>query len=156
MKAEDPSTLVQRQLDACNAKDVEAWLSTYAPEAEQFKLHGERLAQGRDGLRRRIVQRFEEPDLHARLGGLQGCFSRVSPHQGRKLGGFAGFDAQRCWHLAHHGCGRQTVCGQRALGASAESAFRSRGRLDLRRHAPRKTSLAQDQGLCGLLGRGVC
>lgn len=63
----DPCDLVQRQLDAYNAKDVEAWLSTYAPDGEQFNLHGGRLAQGHDELRRRIVQRFAEPDLHARL-----------------------------------------------------------------------------------------
>jgi len=44
MKIEEPSSLVQRQLDAYNAKDVEAWLYTYSHDAEQFNLHGERLA----------------------------------------------------------------------------------------------------------------
>lgn len=67
MKSEDPSAVVQHQLDAYNAKDVDGWLSTYAPDAEQFNLHGERLAQGHDALRTRILMRFEEPDLHARL-----------------------------------------------------------------------------------------
>ena len=67
MKSEDPCAVVQRQLDAYNAKDVEAWLSTYAPDAEQFNLHGERLAQGHDAMRKRYVTRFEEPELHARL-----------------------------------------------------------------------------------------
>ena len=65
--ADDPCALIQRQLDAYNAKDIEAWLSTYAPDAEQFNLHGERLVQGHDALRERIVMRFQEPDLHARL-----------------------------------------------------------------------------------------
>lgn len=67
IQPEDPRALVQRQLEAYNAKDLEAWLSTYAPDAEQFNLHGERLAQGHDALRERIVMRFQEPDLHARL-----------------------------------------------------------------------------------------
>jgi hypothetical protein len=63
----DPAALVQRQLEAYNDKDVEAWLATYAADAEQYVLHGERLAQGHEELRRRILVRFAEPDLHARL-----------------------------------------------------------------------------------------
>ena len=63
----DPAALIQRQLQAYNDKDVEAWLETYADDAEQYVLHGERLARGHDELRRRIEVRFAEPDLHARL-----------------------------------------------------------------------------------------
>jgi putative hydrolase of HD superfamily len=63
----DPAALIQRQLEAYNDKDVEAWLATYAPDAEQYVLHGERLARGHDELRRRILVRFAESDLHARL-----------------------------------------------------------------------------------------
>jgi len=62
-----PEQLIQRQLDAYNAKDVQAWLQTYHPQAEQFQLHGERLARGHDELRSRIMVRFQEPDLHAKL-----------------------------------------------------------------------------------------
>jgi len=60
-------TLIQAQLDAYNAKDIEALLATYADDAEQFTLHGERLARGREELRARFLTRFAEPDLHARL-----------------------------------------------------------------------------------------
>ena len=67
MKTEEPIALVQRQLDAYNAKDVAAWLNTYAPDAEQYNLHGERLARGHEELKARILVRFEEPDLYARL-----------------------------------------------------------------------------------------
>ncbi|WP_445146585.1 nuclear transport factor 2 family protein [Dyella sp. Tek66A03] len=63
----DPAALIQRQLQAYNDKDVDVWLATYAPDAAQYVLHGERLAQGHDELRRRILVRFTEPDLHARL-----------------------------------------------------------------------------------------
>ena len=62
-----PLAVVQAQLDAFNAKDVEALMRTYAPNAEQFALHGERLAKGHDELRPRYMARFEEPDLFARL-----------------------------------------------------------------------------------------
>ncbi|EOX3413537.1 nuclear transport factor 2 family protein [Vibrio cholerae] len=59
--------LVQRQLDAYNAKDIDGWLSTYADDAKQFNLHGECLATGHEEMRKRIVVRFEEPDLNARI-----------------------------------------------------------------------------------------
>ena len=62
-----PDQVVQRQLDAYNAKDLDAWLATYASTAEQFLLHGERLARGRGELRARMQIRFTEPNLHAKL-----------------------------------------------------------------------------------------
>ena len=59
--------IVQQQLDAYNAKDIEALLATYAPDAQQYSLHGELLAQGHAQMRPRFLARFAEPDLHARL-----------------------------------------------------------------------------------------
>ncbi len=67
MAAPTPLAVVQAQLDAYNAKDIEALLQTYATEAEQFTLHGELLARGHAQLRTRFLTRFAEPDLHARL-----------------------------------------------------------------------------------------
>lgn len=60
-------SIVHEQLQAYNAKDVERLLQTYAPNAEQYTLHGELLARGRDAMRERFALRFQEPDLHARL-----------------------------------------------------------------------------------------
>lgn len=62
-----PVAVVQAQLDAFNARDVDALLAAYAPDAEQFALHGARMAQGHDEMRARYQVRFAEPDLHARL-----------------------------------------------------------------------------------------
>jgi len=67
MKTTSALAVVQAQLDAFNARDIEALLRAYAPDAEQFALHGERLAKGHDELRPRYLARFAEPDLHARL-----------------------------------------------------------------------------------------
>jgi putative hydrolase of HD superfamily len=67
MQATSPLAVVQAQLDAFNAKDVDALLRAYAPDAEQFALHGQRLAKGHDDLRQRYLARFAEPDLDARL-----------------------------------------------------------------------------------------
>ena len=60
-------SIVQAQLDAYNAKDIEALLETYAPDAQHFTLHGGLLAQGHEQLRPRFLARFAEPDLHAKL-----------------------------------------------------------------------------------------
>jgi hypothetical protein len=62
-----PLQIVQAQLDAYNAKDIDAILQTFAPQAEQYTLHGGSLAKGREQLRERYLLRFTEPDLHAKL-----------------------------------------------------------------------------------------
>lgn len=67
MNTPSPPAVVQAQLDAYNAKDIEALPRTYAPDAQQYTLHGERLAHGHEQLRSRFLARFAEPDLHARL-----------------------------------------------------------------------------------------
>lgn len=59
--------LVQRQLDAYNSKNIEAWLSCYDPHAVQLDFHGAVLASGHDEMQQRISLRFSEPDLHAQL-----------------------------------------------------------------------------------------
>lgn len=62
-----PAEVVQRQLEAYNARDIEALLATYASDATQHALHGEALAAGHAGMRPRFLARFAEPDLHATL-----------------------------------------------------------------------------------------
>ncbi len=62
-----PSGVVQTQLQAYNAKNMDALLRTYAAQAEHRSIHGELLASGHDELRARFAQRFAEPDLYARL-----------------------------------------------------------------------------------------
>jgi hypothetical protein len=62
-----PEAVVQRQLDAYNARDLDALLATYAPDARQYELPATLLATGHGEMRPRFAVRFEEPDLHARL-----------------------------------------------------------------------------------------
>ncbi|MGV0986128.1 MAG: nuclear transport factor 2 family protein [Limnohabitans sp.] len=62
-----PEVVVQRQLDAYNAKNIDAWLATYAANAEQFELGGGSLAVGHAAIRARTESRFAEEHLHARL-----------------------------------------------------------------------------------------
>ena len=59
--------VVQRQLDAYNARDLEALLAVYAEDAEVFEHPSTLLAAGRAALRERFAARFREPNLHAHL-----------------------------------------------------------------------------------------
>lgn len=59
--------VVQQQLEAYNVRDLERWLNTYAEDAEQYLLHGGVLASGKEAIRKRMVERFADPALHAEL-----------------------------------------------------------------------------------------
>lgn len=62
-----PEAVVQRQLDAYNARDLEGWLATYAVDARQFEHPAKPLASGHAEIRSRMAERFRDPALHARL-----------------------------------------------------------------------------------------
>jgi len=63
----DPVTVVQRQLDAYNARDLDALLAIYANDAQMFEHPSKLLASGSAALRERFAARFQEPNLHATL-----------------------------------------------------------------------------------------
>jgi hypothetical protein len=67
MTLSSPAAVVQRQLDAYNARDVDALLATYAPDARQFEHPATLVASGAAEMRARMALRFQEPNLHARL-----------------------------------------------------------------------------------------
>lgn len=62
-----PESVVQRQLEAYNSKDLETLLDVYAEDARQFEHPSTLIATGRDQLRGRFAERFREPNLHAKL-----------------------------------------------------------------------------------------
>jgi len=64
---DSPAAVVQRQLDAYNARDIDALLATYAPDARQYEHPAKLLASGAAEMRERMAVRFQEPNLHARL-----------------------------------------------------------------------------------------
>jgi hypothetical protein len=63
----DPETVVQRQLDAFNARNIDALLAVYAEDAQSFEHPSKLLASGPAELRQRFTARFQEPNLHAAL-----------------------------------------------------------------------------------------
>ncbi len=67
LTARTPEAVVQDQLDAYNAKDLDALMATYAEEAQQFEYPATLLASGRTQIRERFAARFQEPGLHAEL-----------------------------------------------------------------------------------------
>lgn len=63
----DPASIVQRQLDAFNARDIDALLAIYAEDAQMFEHPSKLLANGAAALRERFVARFQEANLRAVL-----------------------------------------------------------------------------------------
>ncbi|MDB5754359.1 MAG: steroid delta-isomerase [Massilia sp.] len=62
-----PDIIVQRQLDAYNARDIDALMDIYAPDARQYEHPGKLLASGTAEMRSRFRLRFQDPIVHARL-----------------------------------------------------------------------------------------
>jgi hypothetical protein len=62
-----PEAVVQRQLDAYNARDIDALITIYAADAQMFEHPAKLLASGSATLRERFLARFKEPNLYAQL-----------------------------------------------------------------------------------------
>ena len=64
-----PETVVQRQVEAYNARDIDAFLSLYAVDMVIRRLpSGEVIAEGRDAIRARWGKRFaDNPELHCTI-----------------------------------------------------------------------------------------
>ena len=62
-----PESVVQRQLDAFNARDIDALLAVYADDAQLFEHPSKLVAQDSAELRERFTARFQEPNLRAAL-----------------------------------------------------------------------------------------
>jgi len=56
--------IVQKQLDAYNARDIEAFLATYADKVELFGFPATPLAIGKEEMRKRYTLRFSDTILH--------------------------------------------------------------------------------------------
>ena len=63
----EAETVVAAQLDAYNARDIDAFMACWAPDAEYYAFPGTLLAKGAPAIRARHLDRFQEPDLHGRL-----------------------------------------------------------------------------------------
>ncbi|WP_302478121.1 nuclear transport factor 2 family protein [Achromobacter ruhlandii] len=59
--------MVQRQLDAYNARDIDAFMAAWADDCLYYAFPDTLLASGSAQIHQRHVERFQEPDLHGRL-----------------------------------------------------------------------------------------
>jgi hypothetical protein len=62
-----PETLVQQQLDAYNARNIDALMETYADDVQVFEHPSTLLAANARELRERQIVRLQEPNLFAKL-----------------------------------------------------------------------------------------
>ncbi|MBN3856949.1 steroid delta-isomerase [Paraburkholderia sp. Ac-20340] len=58
---------VERQLDAYNARDIDAFMACWADDAQYYEFPSRLLASGAPEIRARHLTRFEEPHLHGHL-----------------------------------------------------------------------------------------
>lgn len=63
----DPTEVVRKQLEAYNAKDIDAFMSFWAEDAQFIAFPSELLAQGAEQIRERHVIRFKESNLFGQL-----------------------------------------------------------------------------------------
>lgn len=77
----DPASVVQRQLDAYNARDVDALMATYSADIEHYEFPGTPIAMGAEAVRARQSVRLQEPDLYARLLGRTVMGNLVIDHE---------------------------------------------------------------------------
>lgn len=64
---DDPCQVVQRQLDAYNTRDLDAFMSHWDDDAQYFAHPSDLLASGSAEIRERHAVRFREPDLFGHL-----------------------------------------------------------------------------------------
>ncbi|MGF6245039.1 MULTISPECIES: nuclear transport factor 2 family protein [Paraburkholderia] len=76
-----PEAVVQRQLDAYNARDLDALIATYADDAQLFEHPATLLASGAAAVRERMAARLQEPNLHAALLNRMVMGNRIVDHE---------------------------------------------------------------------------
>ena len=65
---EDPEAIVQKQLDAYNARDIDAFLATYTDDVALYNYPNTLRSEGQDAMREGYTGFFENtPDLHCEI-----------------------------------------------------------------------------------------
>lgn len=77
----DPVSIVQRQLDAYNAHDLDALMATYVDDVQHYEFPSTLVASGAVEVRDRLAVRLSEPNLHARLLGRTVMGDLVIDHE---------------------------------------------------------------------------
>ena len=67
MQTMDPCLVVKGQLDAYNARDIDAFMTYWAEDAEYYAFPSDLLLHGAAQIRERHIVRFKEPNLFGKL-----------------------------------------------------------------------------------------
>lgn len=79
---ETPEQLVQRQLNAYNARNIEAFLDTYAPDVKIYNEKNELIMDGHEAMRTSYSKLFESaPNLHYELKNRMVINNKVIDHE---------------------------------------------------------------------------
>jgi hypothetical protein len=73
----EAEAVVQRQLEAYNARDIDAFMALWSDDAQYFEHPSKLLANGAAEIRQRHLVRFKEPNLHGRLVKRMSVANRV-------------------------------------------------------------------------------
>ncbi|MBB6254244.1 nuclear transport factor 2 family protein [Nitrospirillum iridis] len=76
-----PAQVVDGQLRAYNAKDVDAFMAYWAEDARVYQHPDTLLASGAAEIRARHIVRFQEPNLHGRLVHRMAVGATVVDHE---------------------------------------------------------------------------
>lgn len=76
-----PEALAQAQLDAYNARDLDAFVSLYSEDVEVYSYPGELVIEGREAFRERYAQRFQTEGLRAEILHRSVLGKRVVDHE---------------------------------------------------------------------------
>ncbi|RDY61200.1 nuclear transport factor 2 family protein [Flagellimonas nanhaiensis] len=65
---ESPKVIVQKQLDAYNARDIDAFMDTYSDDIKLYNFPNDLISEGKDKMREQYESFFETtPDLHCQI-----------------------------------------------------------------------------------------
>jgi len=76
-----PSEVVDLQLNAYNSKNIEGFMKYWHPEAEYYSHPNALLLKGVEEIRKRHIERFQEPELFGKLMSRVQIDDRVIDHE---------------------------------------------------------------------------
>lgn len=79
---QSPEAVIQAQVEAYNAHDIDAFMALHSPTAKLYNLtSGELIFEGEATIRERYTNRFTNPDLHAEIINRMVIGNRVIDHE---------------------------------------------------------------------------
>ncbi len=83
--APTPEAVVQAQLEAYNARDIDAFIATYADDVKLFELPDKLLSEGTATMRERYGKLFKDERLHATIVNRIALGNTVIDHERVRL-----------------------------------------------------------------------